>query len=239
LHYINDKRINQADVLQILERGVCFDDEERYADLLDEVSKSSLKYHEALNHGLLFMIQKDEDYRNPYVMKLNMKRDKNGYALESEGKTFKLTNSNKLMDWSSVGNKRNETHFYELWDRIKSVITINDDELAALFKEGVKEQKRAEEKAEALLQKTIKSLGVEKCELEVGGRMEKGYKIKGKMRTYFLCETLGVYNYNTKQYVCIVDRTHSMRVHKDKLVNRMFALKNDSLLTAEIHTLAQ
>lgn len=239
-HYINDKKINQADVLQVLERGICFEEQDKYDALVAEVGKVSLKYHEALNHGLMFQIYNDDvGYRTPYVMRLRLERDKNAYQLVVGKEKLRLKQSGRLIDWSNLGQNK-IVHMQELWGRVKDIIPdITNAQMVTLFKEGLKEQKRVEEKAQALLDRTIKNLKIKEETLEIQGRDEEGYVIKGQMRTYFLTKDLKVYDYNTKHYFCIVDRTHSLRVHKDKLVNRMYALTSDHLLVNEITTLNQ
>jgi hypothetical protein len=197
---------------------------------------SSLKYHEALNHGLTFTIRRDDDNFHPYLMRLRLKRKNNAYCLMVGDKEFKLSNSNKLIDWSNLGNK-SEVYFTELFQRIQELIGANKDQMIELFREGVQEQKIAEEKAEALLQKAIKLCEAEKKKETFDHNEVEGYVVKGKLRTYFLTEDLKVYDYNSRRYICIVDRTQSMRVHKDKIANRLYVLRNDTKVINAIATL--
>ena len=46
----------------------------------------------------------------------------------------------------------------------------------------------------------------------------------------------GVYDFYSGQYICIVDKSTS-QVGQDKLVNRIFALLNDSRVAKHINTL--
>ena len=76
------------------------------------------------------------------------------------------------------------------------------------------------------------------------GEIKHGYLINGKMRKYLLeidnndieNGRHGVYEYPTGKYFCIVDKSTS-QVGMDRIVNRIFALHNDSLLASQITTL--
>jgi len=74
------------------------------------------------------------------------------------------------------------------------------------------------------------------------GRTARGYVIKGKKNTYLLevhddpDKKNGVYLYPAGNYVCIVDKSTS-QVGMDKLVNRIYALHNDTMLASQIHTI--
>ena len=72
------------------------------------------------------------------------------------------------------------------------------------------------------------------------GTQFTGYLVKGDLRTYAVNahdDRHSVYDYDTAQYICIVDKTNNAQVGKDRLVNRLFALANDKLVATKISTL--
>ena len=236
-YYINDKRINKADMLDVLMRAICFDKQENYDDFLADISKISLDYHTVLNNGLVIVFRKQDRYHDEYLMRLQMKRKSNAFYLVHKDKEFKLKHSRELLNITTL-RERYIPYFSDVWNKLNRCLPDVDDETKIeILKEGLKEHKKAEARAEKLLKNTMKILKVKRGELIHESSKTEGYVIPGKLRTYFLTDNLKVFDYKTKKYFCIVDTTHSKRVKKDKLVNRMLALANDDRLIKDIYTL--
>ena len=249
LSYVNDKRINQNDVIDVMMRALCFDTTEHYNQFLTDVSKVSLKYHTGLSNGLIILFQKGFDtvsrrrtggvMDDSYIMRLQMKRKSNAYYIVYEDKEFKIKNSNRMLNLTNKKHRGALLSFEEVWTVINDCLPdASEVDKMAIIKEGLKEHKKAEERAEKLFQKTLKNLKVKEGSMTIEGKQEmKGYIVPGKMRKYFLTKELKVFDYKTKKYFCIVDTQYSKRVKKDQLVNRMLALANDQHLVKAIYTL--
>ena len=84
-------------------------------------------------------------------------------------------------------------------------------------------------------------LGVQKEPIRLkDGKEFTGYRIEGQYRTYAVNandERYSVYDIDTAQYICIVDKTNAAQAGLDRLVNRLFALHNDSRVATQINTL--
>ena len=117
---------------------------------------------------------------------------------------------------------------------------VTPTDLKEIIVEGKKTYQEALDKSKKLLDDTVA-----KFSLQPGTQNGKtGYFVQGKIRKYFiendvdLVDGTGrcpVYDENG-QYICIIDKSNN-QVGLDKLVNRIYALKNDRLLTSQIHTL--
>jgi len=93
---------------------------------------------------------------------------------------------------------------------------------------------KALEKSKLFLETAIKNTGA-KLEKFNG---EDHYIVEGKLRKYAVnAKTNGVFNYETKGYICIVEPGHQVSVGGDATACRLYALKNDTVTLGQIGTL--
>ena len=84
---------------------------------------------------------------------------------------------------------------------------------------------------------------MKKEKVVVEGSTIPGYVVNGNIRSYFVEADLDninrcrVYSYPDMRYICIVDKTPDQQEGVDAIVNRLYALKNDSMLATQISTL--
>ena len=70
------------------------------------------------------------------------------------------------------------------------------------------------------------------------GKVLSGYLVHGKLRDYIVEESkCMVFEHPTGRYLCMVDKGQNEHTNVSRLVNRFFALSNDSKLATEITTL--
>ena len=71
------------------------------------------------------------------------------------------------------------------------------------------------------------------------GKLLQGYLVKGALRNYVVeKKNLLVFEHPTGRYICMIDRgTNTEHTNIVRLVNRFYALSNDSKLAKEISTL--
>jgi hypothetical protein len=70
------------------------------------------------------------------------------------------------------------------------------------------------------------------------GKQLSGYLVKGGIRNYIVeKKQLLVYEYPSGRYICMVDKGQNEHTNTARLVNRFYALSNDSKLAKEISTL--
>ena len=246
--YINNHRINMSEVDDVLRQALCFTKQETFDDFLSTVSKCSLAFNKLLAEGIKARVH-DPFLETDYNIKLPViRRNGKNYLLfgEKDDQTeYKIKSTSALA--SLAKNRRNSYDGYsyrnnKLFNVLLSGRAIDGlapKDLKYIVEEGKKEFKRAEKKSLELLEKTIKTLGV----TEETHHGVKGYVVKGTKSKYFLsegqdrhtggCEVRTLPGWN---YVCIVDKSLD-QAGADKIVNRMFALKNDALVANKVHTL--
>jgi hypothetical protein len=234
--FINTVRINKEDISDMLKRALCFDNLSEYNSLLKDVSKCSLKFHDLLNNGLRI------EYQNPRfvtdgssILKLTIiKRGKCNFLLTA-GKEYRIADTNRLISRSTLNkNQRYKPSFAELIDLFKNLFGMTKEEIILTFTDGIKEYKQAVEKSKQFLSEAIELFNVREVEKEGTA----GYLVQGKSkRKYLLTKDCKIFDYDTMDYICIVDKNIGKGFLNDRLANRIFALANDSLVAASIDTL--
>jgi len=143
-----------------------------------------------------------------------------------ESCTFKTKVSETVVD--AEGNEQVKTSE-------RTDVLITRDDIIALIGVVNERKKAALERSKQFLATAVKITGAEKISF-----MDKAaYKVKGSLREYaVVIETAKVYDYETKQYRCIVNSQHYAGTGYDDIAARLLALKNDSMMQHEIGTLA-
>lgn len=241
--YMNTYRINTVELEPVLERALCFTNQVDFDKFLKSVSTCSLFFHRYLQLGLDIAVKDSFDHTN-IVMKFPLERKKGKMYLVLDDKEFAIADTHKLI---RLSNKQNIMDVVTTLLDGSAVHNVEADDIKQIIQEGKQAYTAAIEKSKVLLQETEELFGIQPESLEIGGKSKFGYKIKGKIRTYFLekdteiddngqTRGCGVYDYHSGQYICIVDKSTS-QVGQDKLVNRIFALHNDSRVAQHINTL--
>ena len=241
-YYINNIRINKEELSEILPRALCFDDTQKFNDFLKQVSKCSLKIHGFLDKGLQINVK---DPRNSDMLQFTIKlaRKNNRQYLDVSNKLYLVKDTPKLLTISRE---------YGLSEVIRilsnpAVVELGDPTvLKKLVLEGRIRLKESIEKSKKLLESTLKVLNVTPGHGVTGDNKNiNGYIIKGKRNTYLIENDIdnegagrcGVYRLPDMKYICIVDKSPKQQVGVDNLVNRLYALSNDSVLASQIHTI--
>jgi hypothetical protein len=143
-----------------------------------------------------------------------------------ESCTFKTKVSETVVD--EEGNEQIKTSE-------RTDVLITRDDIIALMGVANERKKAALERSKEFLNTAVKITGAEQITF-----MDKpAYKVKGSLREYaVVIETAKVYDYETKQYRCIVNSQHYAGTGYDDIAARLLALKNDSMMQNEIGTLA-
>jgi hypothetical protein len=168
-------------------------------------------------------------------MKLIIIRKANKNYLVVGDKEFQISDTNKLINRSIKNkNQRYTPTFSELTTLFKEMFSMDDDDLIVLFRNGLKEYVQAVKKSEQFLSETLALFKV--SEIEKDGK--HGYLITGSSgQQYLLTKDLKIYAYPTMSYICIVDKDVGQGFTNDRIVNRIYALSNDSRVAKEIYTL--
>ena len=234
---INGHRVNTKEIHKCIERAICFEEQTDFDYFLKSVSSCSLKMHRYLQLGLDISVRDHFD-NTEVVLKFPLERIKNLNYLVLNDTEYKIRNTEKLLRL-----ERAET----IIDVINTLLSgevvegVTAEDVKDLIDAGKQAYISALEKSKELLENCEKVLGVQQERIELkDGNSFTGYRIKGNLRDYVVNakdERYSVYDADSAAYICIVDKTNAAQAGLDRLVNRLFALHNDSRVATQITTL--
>jgi len=241
--FVNDIRINKDEVVEVIKRAICFDNESDFTALLTKVSKCNLKFHDIINNGLRMKFKDTtlnfgshgHRFGDNKFLKLIIVRHGNRNFIKVNEREYPIKNTGKLLTRSTLNTRQRETpYFNELMSFFREDYNLSDDELIDLFSEGIREYEEAEEKSEQFLKETLELFKV--SEIDKDGK--SGYLVKGSSgNQYMLTHDLQIFAYPQMRYICVVDKDLGDGFKNDKIVNRIYALANDSRTAKHIYTL--
>jgi hypothetical protein len=113
-------------------------------------------------------------------------------------------------------------------------VTITKEDIVKLLSVVADQTKAALEKSKLFLENAVKLTKAE----PVHFKGVEAYKVTGTLRTYVVVKSNAkVYDYDTGQYRCVVNDRHYKGVGYDDIAARLLALRNDSVMQAQITTL--
>lgn len=246
---INGIKINHKELVDCVRRGICYQTQEDFDGFLKIVSKFSLELHKIMSSGATAHIRITHNYDTS--IELRFIRHKNRNYLRHGEQEIRINNLPTLAKKVQKCSSLNDLCRIFSTDRYFPDTDVDEDLIVALINEGKERYKQAIKKSEKLLEDTVKAVGGTMLENETvhGKTFSKAYKVKGISGNEYIvsenyenhheghCDVQLVTD-DSLQYICIVDRAIGDQVGKDKIVNRLYALKNDSKVVGDIHTLA-
>lgn len=239
--YINGIRINQGELRACLLQAICFTEQADYDNFLKTVSKVSLQIHKYLLNGVETAVT-DELNNERLNLKFPLVRKAGNTYIRINKVDYKVRNIHKLVN---VKNERNLVKVAKILMDDKIVSGIAPPSLSGIVSGAREAFREAVEKSKLLLKQTEKvfKLTYEANKTIGGGKRLSGYQVDGSRNSYFIeynpeskNNQFKVWNVKTGDYFCIVDKSHQ-QVGVDGLVNRIYALHNDSALASQIHTI--
>ena len=113
-------------------------------------------------------------------------------------------------------------------------VLLNKEDILKVLNAANEARKAAVEKSKEFLKMAVDLTKAE----EIVFMNEKAYKVTGALRTYaVIMKNAKVYDYETKQYRCIVNDRHYAGAGYDDVAARLLALKNDGVMQENIRTL--
>jgi hypothetical protein len=235
IYRVNGYRINKDEVIQVLGRAICFPDNAVFDEFCETVSSCSLKYHKYLSGGILVKTH-DEIFNQTMEFKISLERVKNKNFITFNGNQFKVGDTNKLL---TLINSKGMVRVIDLLldPKVAGMAAGDIQQLLTTGRQALIDQRTREEE---LLRSTINMFGIEKVDdfRAQNGKLLNGYLVRGAIRNYIIEENqLLVYEHPTGRYICMINKGQNESTNTARLVNRMFALSNDSKLAKEISTL--
>jgi len=238
---INNIRIGKKELKEVLTRALCFSTIQEYNAFLRQVQDIPLRAHDILVNGASFTIRTRTSDNQEYLFEniiLKVKRDGAKYYVYAGNDAAHIRGGfNPIVGLS----KKEYDSSLDLYKELVKYV-CDRDKTIQLIKSGRKEYINTYLRAKQLLEETIKKYPdkIKETAVKYGRERELlGLWVKGRMREYFIDkDTLQVFSYPDLQVRCIVDKNAGREVNKtDRLISRILALLNDSLVAGEIHTI--
>jgi len=236
VNYINDKRITRDDLPFCIYQAITFDNQKDYNKFLSEVSYTSLKIHKIVKKGLYYNIY-DQVFQYHVNMVIPVTRVKNKNFLIINSVPHRIRNTNKVIRSTE---KKSLFDVVELLLNSEIVENLAFKDLKGFVNSSKKEYEDRYLKIQKFIESTFKILDVKKViqkTFHTGLSLNNLLEIQGKSRKYFISNTdpYNIYSEEGK-YICMLDKTPFV-APEVKLVNRLYALKNDSVISNQIATL--
>ena len=233
---VNGCRINKDEVSEVLGRAICFPTTADFDQFCKSVSACSLRYHKVIASGIIINVM-DEIFGEEMEFKISLERNKNKNYISFNKKEFKVGDTNKLL---TLTNAKNMSRVIAVLLDDKAV-GMQGADIKNMLETGKKTLIEQRTREKDLLESTMKMFGIEFTEnfKATNGKILSGYVVRGKLRNYLVeKQKCMVYEYPTGRYICMVDKSgNNEHSNVARIVNRFFALSNDSKLAKEISTL--
>lgn len=242
LYYINGERINKNEVQTVLRDIVCMENQNSFDKYLSKISKCSLRYREYMANGVVFDVDIGiTSRRKTAKMRFDIERENRKFYLvinKDDGKErYRINRMNEFL--RKTVEKKTTTSLEKLYNYFLSVFDISNEEVEEILKYGLRKYRETIKRSKILLEETIQALDVEKTKKDFGNSVKKGYVVTSNSNNkYFVTNNLNVYTLPDKNHICIVEKNMDNGLPKnDKLVTRLYSLKNDNRMVKDIHTL--
>lgn len=244
LYYVNERKIKKDELVEVLDRGLCFDDQKVFNGFTKQVAACSLLVHKYLNEGIQIKVfdsykEKDINFKLPMVRKSGV-----NYIVLGDNK-YRVSNT------AAIAKLKEATGIDTVINVLlnPSVVRIDGpDDIGYIIEKGQDAHKEAKDKNKKMIERVEDMFKLQTEDIVVNGASYRGYHIKGGITDYFLdigktdketfFDRLRVFSYPTMNYVCMIDKGID-QTGPSHLINRIFALHNDSLISTEVTTLNQ
>jgi len=226
--YIEGIRINEAERKEVLLRALCYQNKKQYKEFLKEVSKCSIKIHNAISKGLKYNFG-NKYYDEKEFSKVNLVRKKNYNYIVFKKRNYRIKNINSLINMECWTYKDLDVN--AVAENLEKNSQLSYDLAIEVLKDGLADYKLSVKRAEELLKETIKKLKISEIEIDTDEFSGKGYLVKGKSgEKYFVSKNLKVWKYPNMKYICIINKGRVDVNNVDLLIARLYACHNDSVM---------
>ncbi len=244
LAYMNGTKIKKDEIGEIIERGLCFAEQDAFDNFIKQVGACSLMLHKYLNEGVVLHVK--DDYRNTIVdFKIPLVRRSGKNFIVLAGKEYSVADSNRLI------RLEKSNYMHEAINALlnpKVVRIDGPDDIAHIIRKGSELHQEHKDKNKNLINRVEELFNIKVSTIINNGQEQRGYIIDGKLTKYFLdigrtdketiFDRLRVFSYPDMNYVCMIDKGID-QTGPSNLVNRIYALHNDSMIASEVSTLNQ
>lgn len=237
--YVNNHRVNNGEVIDVLKRALCYDEEVQYDTYLTQVSRCSLNIYNYLVQGLRLRIN-DEFLLTQLEITLPLERVKNRTILKLGTKNFPISDINKFLRLEKERSMQKLLQKLTKGDIIKD-ITVKD--IFYIIEQGMEFHDTMIKREKDMRERMEKMFDIKEHTVQfTDGSQRSGYLVPGVYKNYFVsCEDAQAYTYPDGNRICMITKNDTS-TSSDNLTVRIFervmVLKNDARVADRVATLA-
>lgn len=249
---INNIFCRVDDVYHLLDRVICFKNQEEFDIYLKDVSHIGVDWKKLISSGITiqlknpffnFIKKMDKEYtQSNFYMRFSLE-----WSIKKRSQVFLVLNNKRYLIKYKGKFKRkyNKPSRSLSMNQLKHELSeclenITDDKILEIVDNAIEEAKIVKERGEELIKLTIKDIKADEKEIEINAVKKKGYLIIGIKTSskYFVDKVdLGVYkwergNWNKR---CVVSAYNKERIFEDRLANRLINIFNEPSYITTMH----
>lgn len=237
--YINDHRINNNEILDVLKRALCYTEDAQYETYLEQVSKCSLNIYNFLVNGLKLTIN-DEFLKQTLNITLPLERHKNRTLVKLGTKEFAISDINKFL---TLQNERSMQRILEKLTKGDIIKGITIKDISYLIEQGMEFHETLIKREKEMRERMEKMFDINKNKVRfVDGTEREGYLVAGRYKQYFVSvQDAQAYTYPDGNRICMITKNDTSTVTDNltvRVFERVMILKNDSRVADRVTTLA-
>lgn len=235
--YLNDEKITRDDIHYCVHQAISYDTQKKYDEFLKSVSYTSLKIHK-LEKGGVRLDFYDNLLQQQIALTIPVKRVKNKNYLVINGTDKRIRRTATIL---SLAKKNSVLDIVKTLVDNNVVENLKYTDLKGFIEKGQEAYAANQAKKEKLISDTIEALKIDKLDhvvLENGTTLANVYQVTGGLRSYYVesKDPFKIYSAKEGRYICMLDKTPYVSPEV-KLINRFYALRNDSVISKEVATL--
>lgn len=261
--YLNNKKLRRDEMIPVIRRALCFNNQKDYDTFIDDISTMSLRARNLIAKGLDVTITNSNGSKATVLLEFERKnkiwyliiRDTNNKKikeLEIEGGVVKFANS-LIKKEQNTGRytRKKDYSAASFMTLMKGVQNFTVKDAQHLIANGLKSIDEVIARSRKLLEDTARMTQSQYITHTYGNKTIKGYLVIGASKAKYLvaCDKqslnsgyngtdkfAGVFSMPTLTKICIVDKSIDQNGY-DIIVNRILALKNDIYIAHAVTTL--
>ncbi|MFW5794705.1 MAG: hypothetical protein ACOCV1_04395 [Bacillota bacterium] len=241
--YVNDIFVRIDDIKELLYNAICSQSKEDYTEYLRNISSIGLEWKKIISNGINIEISNplkayDSVFKRksePLYMRFSFIWDLNKRSMiyiVLNDKKFKITQKRTFLSQMYAPTKYFRS-FYELKNVLDKCVDLpNEFNIEEFIDNGQEEFKIVKERAERLVEQTVKNVNAKKGKLETNHSTYDGYYLNGRISNseYFIDgSNLAVWKKQNGKWnkKCVVDQMDKNRIFNDRLANRLVNIYNE------------
>ena len=245
-YVINNIRCRIEDVIPILNKAICYNNESDFNKYIKDVSYIGMVYKNMIASGVILDVQNTLFESLKFLKEGQVENIRVRFSLlwdtKYRNKVYLHLNNKRYL----IKNKRGFRKYYNLPQKTVTVLELKNEleeclkdfkteMMMEIIENGIKEAKLVKKRGLEFLNGTIKDINAKETQVNINDKECKGYIIIGvatEIKYFIDKESLDVFKFEEEKQAwnrrCVVDDPHKDRIYEDRLANRLVNIYNEN-----------